>query len=111
MRIERLHMNRAIPSRAHYLLQPLRVVLVGFVEPHLQRGLDTPGVKTLDIKPSVAQAMNKPGRHRTGLDTHLDVSTGMSQHACRDRFGVCDAHASPEPAALLVNDADRRRLL
>jgi len=54
MRIERLHMNRAIPSRAHYLLQPLRVVLVGFVEPHLQRGFDTPGVMTQDINPSVA---------------------------------------------------------
>jgi hypothetical protein len=54
MRIERLHMDRAIPSRAHYLLQPLRVVLVGFVEPHLQRGFDTPGVMTQDINPSLA---------------------------------------------------------
>src|SRR6266851_984986 len=112
MRIERLYVDWPIPSRAHDLRQSLGVVLVGFVEPHLQRGLHTPGVQTLDIKASAAQAVHEPGRHRAGLDTDFDVNnTGMPQHACRDRSGVSDACTSPEPPALLVHNANRRRLL
>ena len=62
MRIEGLHVDRPIPSRTHDLRQPLGVVLVGLVEPHLQRGLHAPGVQALDVKASAAQAMHQPGR-------------------------------------------------
>src|SRR3954447_25669384 len=55
--------------------------------------------------------MDKPGYHRTGLNPNFCISTGMSEHLCRDRIGVRGAHAPPEPTPLLVHDADRRRLL
>src|SRR4051794_30584096 len=55
--------------------------------------------------------MDKPGRHRTGLNPNFRILTGMSEHPCRDRIGVRGAHAPPEPMPLLVHDADRRRLL
>src|SRR3954464_6729537 len=58
-----------------------------------------------------AQSMDKPGRHRTGLNPNFRILTGMSEHPCRDRIGVRGAHAPPEPMPLLVHDADRRRLL
>src|SRR6185436_17568640 len=50
MCIERLYVDWPIRSRAHDLRQPLGVVLVSFVEPHLQCGLHAPGVQTFDIK-------------------------------------------------------------
>src|SRR4051794_35412608 len=111
MCIERLHVDRSIPSGAHDLRQALGIVLVGFVEPHLQCGLYPPGIKTRDIEAGGAQPMDKPGYHRTGLNPNFCISTGMSEHLCRDRIGVRGAHAPPEPTPLLVHDADRRRLL
>jgi hypothetical protein len=50
MRIEGLHVNRPIPSRAHDLGQPFGVVLVSLIELHLQSGLHPPGIKTRDIE-------------------------------------------------------------
>ena len=60
MRIERLYVDSAdtIPV-AHDLCQPLGVVLVRFVEPHLQHGLHAPGVQTLDIEASAAKAVHR----------------------------------------------------
>src|SRR3954452_13207651 len=55
--------------------------------------------------------MDKPGRHRTGLNPNFCILTGMSEHLSRDWIGVRGAHAPPEPTPLLVHDADRRRLL
>src|SRR6478736_9582611 len=83
MRIEGLHVNRPIPSRAHDLGQPFGIVLVGLVELHLQSGLHSPGVQTLDIEASAAQAVNEPGCHRTGFDAYFSVDTGMFRNASR----------------------------
>src|SRR5580704_11167642 len=63
------------------------------------------------MKARAVQAVNEPWCHRAGLDTHFDVNTRMLQNASRDRSRVSDAHASPKPPALLIHNADRRRLL
>src|SRR4051794_34002779 len=55
--------------------------------------------------------MDKPGRHRTGLNPNFCILTGMSEHLSRDWIGVRGAHAPSEPTPLLVHDADRCRLL
>src|SRR3954471_12591693 len=55
--------------------------------------------------------MNKPGCHRTGLDAHFGVDTSMLQNASRNWPGIGGADAAPEPLALLVDNADRGRLL
>src|SRR3954451_22642734 len=55
--------------------------------------------------------MNKPGRHRTGLDAHFGVDTGMLRNTSRNWPGIGGADAAPEPLALLVDNADRGRLL
>src|SRR3954469_13951934 len=111
MRVERLHVDRPIPSRAHDLGQPFGVVLVGLVELHLQSGLHFPGVQTLDIEASAAQTVNKPGGHRTGLDPHFGIGTGIFRNASRNCSRIGDADAAPKPLALLVDNADRGRLL
>jgi hypothetical protein len=80
MRIERLYMDRPIPSRAQNLRQPVSVVLIGFVEPHLQCSLHASGVQTLDIKANAAQPVHEPRRHRAGLDTDFDVSNAGVLH-------------------------------
>jgi hypothetical protein len=80
MSIKGLHMDHPIPPRAHDLRQPFSIVLVGLVQSHLQRHLHLPGVQTPNVDASAAQPMNKPGRHRTGLDTHLGVNTRMLQN-------------------------------
>jgi hypothetical protein len=56
---------------------PSASFLVGFVELHLQRSFHSPGVQTMDIEASAAQAVNEPGCHRTGLDAHLGVKTSV----------------------------------
>jgi hypothetical protein len=88
MCIEGLHVYRAIPSRAHDLGQPFGIVLVGFIELHLQGGFDPAGIKTLDIEAGSAQPMDNPGRHRASLDSDFCVLSGMPEHSCRDWIGV-----------------------
>src|SRR3954451_21736367 len=77
----------------------------------MQSGLHSPGVQALDIEASAAQAVNEPGRHRTGLDAHFGVDTSVFQNASRNWLGISGADAAPEPLALLVDNADRGRLL
>src|SRR5215208_6783812 len=55
--------------------------------------------------------MNKPGCHRTGLDAHFGVDTSLLRNASRNWPGIGGADAAPEPLALLVDNADRGRLL
>src|SRR3954462_9696099 len=55
--------------------------------------------------------MNKPGCHRTGLDAHFGGGTSMLRNASRNWPGIGGAVAAPEPLALLVDNADRGRLL
>src|SRR3954453_11652467 len=55
--------------------------------------------------------MNKPGCHRTGLDAHFGGGTSMLRNTSRNWPGIGGADAAPEPLALLVDNADRGRLL
>src|SRR3954470_13957535 len=55
--------------------------------------------------------MNKPGCHRTGLDAHFGGGTSMLRNASRNWPGIGGADTAPEPLALLVDNADRGRLL
>src|SRR3982750_271243 len=55
--------------------------------------------------------MNKPGCHRTGLDAHFGVDTSMLRNTSRNWPGIGGADAAPEPLALLVDNANRGRLL
>src|SRR3954468_8504293 len=55
--------------------------------------------------------MNKPGCHCTGLDAHFGADTSMLRNASRNWPGIGGADAAPEPLALLVDNADRGRLL
>src|SRR6188508_2933465 len=55
--------------------------------------------------------MDKPGGHRTGLNAHFGVDTGILRNASRNWLGISGADAAPKPSALLVDNADRGRLL
>src|SRR3954447_23897750 len=55
--------------------------------------------------------MNKPGCHRTGFDAHFGVDTSIFRNASRNWLGISGADAAPKPSALLVDNADRGRLL
>jgi len=111
MGVERLHVHGPIPARAHDLRQPLRVVLVGLVELHLERGACVPGVQAGDVEPSAAQFMHEPRRHRTGFQPDMRVVSRMPPHHPLDLLRVRGALATPHPAAGLVNHTDRRKLL
>src|SRR4051794_9699031 len=55
--------------------------------------------------------MDKPGCHRTGLNAHFGVDTSVLRNTSRNWPGIGGADAAPEPLALLVDNADRGRLL
>src|SRR3954453_15395125 len=55
--------------------------------------------------------MDKPGGHRTGLNAHFGVDTSALRNTSRNWPGIGGADAAPEPLALLVDNADRGRLL
>src|SRR6478752_3412485 len=55
--------------------------------------------------------MDKPGGHRTGLNAHFGVDTSVLRNTSRNWPGIGGADAAPEPLALLVDNADRGRLL
>src|SRR5689334_500284 len=51
--------------------------------------------------------MNQPRRHRPSLDPNPSVASRMASHSSLDLLRVGVTLATPEPAACLVNDADR----
>src|SRR3954463_1762123 len=55
--------------------------------------------------------MNKPGCHRTGLYAHFGVEASIFRNASRNCSRIGDADAAPKSLALLVDNADRGRLL
>jgi len=109
--VERLHVHRPIPTRAHDLRQALRIVLVGLVHLHLERGAGMPGVKANNVEPPAAQLVHEPGRHRPGLDADLGIPSRMPPDCQFNLPWVRGALATPQPAASLVYDAQRRQLL
>ena len=111
MSIERLHVHGPIPSRAHDLRQPLRVVLVGFVHLHLERSAGVPRIEADDVEPAAAQLVHKPRRHRAGLDADPGLFSRVPLHRPLDLPGVRGTLAPPQPATGLIDHADRRQLL
>src|SRR5208283_5287995 len=68
MGIERFHVHRPIPSRAHDLCEPLGIVSVGLVHLHLECGTGMSRIEANNVEPSLAQFMHKPRRHRAGFN-------------------------------------------
>jgi hypothetical protein len=80
MGVQGLHVHGLVPAGAHHLRQAFRVILIGLVEPHLQRGFDPPGVETFHLDARLPQAVNEPGHHRPGLDSSRRIGAGMAQN-------------------------------
>jgi hypothetical protein len=112
VRIERLYVDWPIPCCAYDLRQPLRVVFIGFVEPHLQGGPHAPGVQAFDIRPPLRKPWTSQGVIEPVSTPTLTLAMpACPQNARRDRSRVGDTCAPSEPPALLVHNANRRRLL
>jgi hypothetical protein len=58
-------------------LHALGIVLVRFVELHLERSAGVPGIEANDIELAAAQLMNEPRRHRVGLDSDARILSRM----------------------------------
>ena len=52
--VERFNMRGPIPSCAHDLCEPLRIVLIGLIDLHLERGSRMPRIEASDIKCAAA---------------------------------------------------------
>src|ERR1700722_7874895 len=107
MGVERLDMHRPVPSRTHDLRQPLRIILIGLVDLHLECSPRMPGVKASDVEPAATQFVYQPWRHGTGFDADTGILSGMPVHRPVDLFRVRRALTPPQPATGIVNDADR----
>src|SRR5271166_2095210 len=111
MGIERFHVHRPIPSRAHDLRQPLGIVPVGLVHLHLECGTGMSRIEADHVQPSLAQFMHKPRRHRAGFDPDAGIISRMPSHSPLNLLRICMTLASPESATRIVNHADRSQLL
>src|SRR6516165_8749004 len=111
MGIERLHMHRPIPSRAHDLRQSLSIVLIGLVDLHFEHSPRMPRVKACDRETTAAQLMHQPWRHRTGLDTDAGILAAMPPDRTLDLIRIRGALAAPQSATRIVHDTDRRQFL
>src|SRR5271157_4977335 len=111
MGIERFHVHRPIPSRAHDLREPLGIVPVGLVHLHLECGTGMSRIEANNVKPSLAQFMHKPRRHRAGFDPNAGIVSRMPSHRPLNLLRICMTLASPESATRIVNHADRSQLL
>ena len=106
MRIERFHVHRPIPSRAHDLREPLGIVLIGLVHLHLERGARMPCIKADDIEASAAQLMHKPRRHRASLQPNTRLLSRMPSYGSLDLLRFRWALAPPQPETGLIDDAN-----
>ncbi len=70
-----------------------------------------PRIKADDVELPASQLMHEPRRHGAGLDANAGVPSRMPPHHPLDLRRVRGALATPQPAAGLVNNADRRELL
>ena len=55
MAFERLDMNRSVPPSTDDLSQSFRVILIGFVDLHLEGSACVPGVETNDFQAKIAE--------------------------------------------------------
>jgi hypothetical protein len=105
-------MNRTVPPSANDLGQSLRVVLIGFIDLHLEGSACVPGVETNDFEPEIAEFMHEPWCHRSSLDPYASVISRMPADQNADLFWNRGALArQTESAAGSVDDANRRHLL
>jgi hypothetical protein len=104
--VERLDVNRPEPAGADDLSQPFRVVLIRFIDLHLESGAGMPSVETNDFKSESAEFMHQPWRHRASLDANAGIISRMSAHHSGDLFRRRGALAPPQPATSIVHDAN-----
>lgn len=108
MRLERLHVHRPIPARAHDLSATLGIIPVVLVDLHLQRCTRMPGIEADNRKRPVAQLMHQP---RPGLNSDSRIYPGMSAKDGRNLIRHRAALAAPDSLTCLIDDADCRGLL
>lgn len=81
MGVQEFDVHGRVPAGADHLRLPFSIILVGLVEPHLQRGVHPSRVQTFYRQPSLAQSMHQPGCHRSGLNPHPRVGARMPHDA------------------------------
>src|SRR5258706_1035695 len=111
MRVQRLHMHRAIPPRANDIGKPFSIVLVSLVDLHLERSASVPRVEADHVETAVTELMDQPRRHRSRLDTNFGIMTGMAADGGIDLIRARRANTAPNPVAVRIDDTDRRCLL
>src|SRR5271166_537753 len=84
---------------------------VGLVHLHLECGTGMSRIEANNVKPSLAQFMHKPRRHRAGFDPNAGIVSRMPSHRPLNLLRICMTLASPESATRIVNHADRSQLL
>jgi hypothetical protein len=107
MGIERFHVHRPIPSRAHNLCELLGIVLIGLVHLHLERYTGMSRIEADHVQPSLAQLKYEPGRHRAGFNCNAGIISRMRSQHPLDLLRIGWTLATPEPATRIVNQADR----
>jgi hypothetical protein len=70
------------------LRQSLRVILIGFVDLHLERSPRMPGIEARDVQTSAAQFVYQPWSHWTSFNADTGVLFGVPTHRPLDLFRV-----------------------
>jgi hypothetical protein len=100
-----------LPAGAHDMGYALGIVPFILVQLHAQSRFHMPGINTDHIEGTGAKLMHQPRRHRPRLQTDHGFFRALTLYRSCDRVRRGSALASPEPSALLIDNADRRRSL
>lgn len=101
-------MHRPVPSRAHDLCEPLRIILIGLIDLHLERGSRMSRIEACDVKCATAQLMHKPQRHRASLEFDAGVVSNMPSHHPLYLFRIQSPLTAPNPSAASDTSAQKR---
>jgi hypothetical protein len=104
-------MDRTVPTGSHDLSEPFSIILVGLIDLHLERRPGVSGIQTDHLETSSTKLVNKPRRHRSGLNTNIGIVTCMAANNSFDQNRVRGTNTAPNPLAVCIDHANRRRFL
>jgi len=78
MRVQRLYIDRAVPTSSYYLGEALSIILIGLVDLHLERRPRMTRIQTNHIETLPSEFVHQPRCHRSGLDTDIRIMTCMA---------------------------------
>ena len=97
-----------VPAGANEMRQPIGVVGIGLVGPHIERALGSPSIKAYHRQPTFTQFRPEPGGQRPGLEADPHRTRRMLADGRLEFVGMARTLTAPDAPASFVKNVNLR---